>query len=138
MTSAPVCPYCGQDAELRPSTEIYTSGKDYGWLWVCKGWPACDAYVGCHPGTQTPLGGLADRNLRVAKMAAHAAFDRLWQAKAARGDCSRSKARGLGYAWLAEQMQIPPGQCHIGMMTTDQCWKIVGICRKYHNSRKTP
>ncbi|WP_088258626.1 zinc-finger-containing protein [Fimbriiglobus ruber] len=31
---------------------------------ACERYPTCDAYVGCHPGTETPLGRLANKELR--------------------------------------------------------------------------
>ena len=73
--STPTCPYCGSRARLVDSTAIY--GRSYGMTWVCERYPSCGAYVGCHPGTTTPLGRLADKKLRAAKKAAHAAFDPL-------------------------------------------------------------
>lgn len=60
----------------------------------------CDAYVGCHQGTTNAPGRLANTELRAAKMAAHAAFDPLWQ--------SGAKKRGAAYAWLATALGLDP------------------------------
>lgn len=117
------------------SKKLYNSKKDYGPMWVCANHPACDAYVGCHPKTIKPLGRLANPELRSAKIQAHAAFDRLWKAKVARGDCGKSKARGLAYRWLAEQLGIDPTACHIGMFDPAMCLRVVEVCKPYHNAR---
>jgi hypothetical protein len=111
--SAPVlCDYCGQRAVLIDSKEIY--GRSYGRAWMCK---PCQAYVGCHPGTTRPLGRLADKELREAKKAAHAAFDPLWK----RGSMTRTQA----YAWLSAALGIPAADCHIGMFDLSTCGRVV-------------
>lgn len=101
------------------------------WLWVCARYPKCDAYVGCHPGTQDPLGRLADRELRKAKVAAHAAFDRLWRAKIEIAKTPRKVARTDGYKWLAKKLGVPLDSCHIGMFDVRTCNKVVEICSPY-------
>lgn len=126
----PICPYCDQPAWLVPGIVIYPRGgpalrnKQY---WRCA---PCDAYVGCHDGTERPLGRLANAELRQAKQEAHAAFDPLWQAKMRRDGCSKGKARGAGYKWLADQLGIERRRCHIGMLDVDQCRRVVDICRR--------
>lgn len=115
----PVCPYCGANAVLVHSRVVYGNGRDYGNVWVCSNYPTCDAYVGVHRSTNRPLGRLANRRLRNAKMTAHDAFDPIWKEKI----LSRSAA----YGWLAEQMEIPVEQCHIGMFDVGQCRKVVQV-----------
>ena len=128
------CPYCGLPANLVDSSVIY--GTSYGLAWVCSGFPECDSYVGCHKGTANPLGRMADKELRFAKIHAHAAFDRLWKAKMRIDKCSKGRARGAGYEWLAKKLEIPASECHIGMMDTTLCRKVVEVCRRYSgNSR---
>ena len=41
------CPYCGSLATLRPASAIHgLSDISAGtYLYVCRRWPACDAYV---------------------------------------------------------------------------------------------
>ena len=58
------CPYCGANVVLRDSHFVYHNNKNYGKMWVCSNFPQCDSYVGCHPGTDIPLGRLADSVLR--------------------------------------------------------------------------
>ena len=89
-----ICPYCGKPAALVDDEVIY--GRSYGHkAYWCK---PCDAYVGCHKGTETPMGRLANRELRKWKMRAHAAFDMIWKCRYMR--------RYNAYAWLAEELNI--------------------------------
>jgi len=118
------CPYCHGQAELVDSEVIY--GRSYGMAYLCR---PCKAWVGCHAGTVKPLGRLANAELRAAKMAAHSAFDPLWQAKVKQG-WSKKKARGAGYNWLIEQLGIPREECHIGMMDAETCRKVVDVCSR--------
>lgn len=126
--SAPSCPYCGAQAQLFTSSARFYQGRDFGPVWACL---PCEAWVGCHPRTTTPLGRLADRELRRAKIRAHDAFDALWRAKQAREQISKGAARRAGYRWLAEQLQIDPAECHVGMMDVDRCEQVVALCRPY-------
>ena len=119
MSTLPNCPYCGKPALLKNSRVIY-KGRDYGMVWICPDYPACDAYVGCHKDTNKPLGRLANAELRRAKNAAHAAFDPLWK--------SREMSRRGAYRWLAEQLRIDAQNCHIGMFDVAQCRRVVEIC----------
>lgn len=120
------CRYCLKPAVLlRAGAAGYPYRSDYGPTWTCT---PCQAWVGCHPGTENALGGLANAELRVAKQAAHAAFDPLWERKMRRDRCSKSQARKAGYRWLAEQLGIPFKKCHIGYMNLDECRRVVEIC----------
>jgi hypothetical protein len=83
----------------------------------------CDARVGCHPGTSTPLGRLANGELRKAKQEAHAAFDPMWK--------TGIKTRGGAYAWLKDQLNLEKNKCHIGMFDVETCYKVVEVCREY-------
>lgn len=124
---APVCPYCDKPAVLAKAGEVHAHRPDLADkpIWIC--WD-CLAWVGCHPGGYRPLGRLADAELRQLKSMAHAAFDPLWRRKAQREGISRTKARRAGYAWLAEQMGMDAGGCHIGEMDVAQCERVIEIC----------
>lgn len=116
----PTCPYCLDEAKLVDAAAIYGHARYGGMYWHCA---PCKAWVGTHRGSpkHAPLGRLANAQLRDAKMAAHSAFDHLWQ----HGGMRRADA----YAWLAEQMGIPRGRCHIGWMDVDDCGRVVELCR---------
>jgi hypothetical protein len=108
IITASICPYCLEKPELVDSKTIY--GKSYGMMHLCR---PCNAYVGCYKGSDVPLGRLADKDLREAKMAAHKAFDPVWKD----GGMSRREA----YQWLASQLDIPEEFCHIGMFDKEIC-----------------
>jgi hypothetical protein len=56
----PICPYCGARARLDDGRALRRSSQ----VWLCGNFPACDSYVGCHPGgLNQPLGSLANREL---------------------------------------------------------------------------
>jgi hypothetical protein len=123
----PRCPYCGGLARHLKSSEKLYQGRDFGPMWVCFG---CAAWVGCHP-DGTPLGRLANQELRWLKMQAHDAFDPLWKAKHAREGGPKKKARGAGYKWLARQLGIRFEECHIAMFDEDMCRRVAEICGPY-------
>lgn len=116
-----VCPYCQQPAKLVTGLDIYPHRIDLRSykFWHCE---PCDAYVGCNRrinGT-TPLGRLANKELRLAKIRAHAAFDPLWK--------SGKMQRGAAYTWLSKQMNLSIEKTHIGMFNLEQCREVVRIC----------
>jgi hypothetical protein len=122
LASAPTCPYCTSTAVLVGGATIYPRSPQLEKLkfWHCA---ACAAWVGCHaPGNgqgdgTSPLGRLANAELRAAKHAAHAAFDPLWKME--------RMSRYSAYAWLAERLGIHPKECHIGMMDVGDCKRVV-------------
>ena len=119
-----ICPYCGKPAKLVTGKEIYSHRLD---LYSLKFWQCapCDAYVGCHRshhGT-TPLGRLANAELRAAKSAAHRAFDPIWK--------YRYMNRSNAYSWLANKLSIPAKDCHIGMFDVADCEKVVKVAQEY-------
>ena len=120
MRRGPVCPYCGEISRQATGDELYPHRRDLyaKRFWICD---PCDAWVGCHPGTETPLGRLANADLRKAKQRAHAAFDPIWKTKKLR----RSEA----YAWLSGALGLPREECHIGMFDEAMCARVVEVCR---------
>lgn len=86
------------------------SYKQWDLIWHCLD---CDAIVGCHEGTDIPLGRMADKETRAARAEAHAAFDRVWK----KGLLTRQAA----YVWMSEVLILPLGQAHIGMLNREQC-----------------
>lgn len=115
--TAPVCCYCDRPTRLVSGAVIYPHRADlFGKLFYqCK---PCDAYVGTHA-DGSPLGDVANRELRKTRRVAHAVFDRLWK----EGNLNRSEA----YAWMAQQMRLPKEKAHIGMFTVDQCRRLVNL-----------
>lgn len=115
----PKCPYCGSDAEVVTGAVLYGQPwADYAWkkFWRCA---PCGAHVGCHGGTETPLGTLANGELRAARSKAHAVFDPLWK--------TRGMPRVDAYAWLARELEIPRVDCHIGQFNLEQCARVLVV-----------
>jgi hypothetical protein len=115
-----ICPYCGAVAILQDSVVIY--GRSFGNVYVCSNYPGCDAYCGVHRDTNKPLGTLANRALRTARKAAHAAFDPVWKL----GRMRRSDA----YAWLASELGIDAAQCHVALFNEVECSRVVDLMKE--------
>lgn len=122
-----ICLYCDEKARKTTGVEIYPSRPDLAEkiFWKCD---QCGAYVGCHPGTDRPLGRLADAELRGAKMTAHDAFDALWKRKHGQRHSPKMGSRSLAYAWLAEKLGIDMNDCHIGYFDVTTCRRVAAIC----------
>lgn len=116
------CPFCGCPVELVNNSAIY--GREYGdwpYAYKCENWNAdCGAYVGLHPGTDIPLGTLADKPLREARNRCKKPFERIWQS----GLLSRKAA----YGWLANAMKITKAECHFGLFDKTQCELARDLC----------
>jgi len=126
--SLPVlCSYCNRLARLVPSADVY--GRTYGGpRWWCQD---CDAHVGCHPGTETPLGTLANAALRAARQRAHSFFDPLWKDRPTEQE--RRRARTQLYAGLAAHLGLKVEDTHIGQFDAETCEKVVNfITTQYH------
>ena len=107
------CHYCHGTVRLVHNKEIY--GRTFGdWPWAYK-CGDCDAHVGIHQFTNIPLGTLANPQLRAARKMTKEVFNPLWQGR------RRAMSRTQAYAWLAEQLCIPVGDCHIGWFDVTTC-----------------
>lgn len=121
MSKQPQCPYCNRESELVTGERIYPHRRDLHkkHFYLCE---ACDAYVGCHPGSKRPLGRLADSVLREWKQKVHAVLDPLWR--------QHHMTRKAAYSYLADRMGIRKQDCHIGMFDVEQCQQAVRILRQ--------
>lgn len=102
--------------------------KAWDLVWHCLD---CLALVGCHEGTDIPLGHMADAQTREARYSAHKTFDRLWRG---RGPLSRAEA----YAWLAQTLSLAPEDAHIGMLSERQCEALELAVAAYNHTRRNP
>lgn len=114
-----ICPYCGEDVIL--TTNDYLYGKKYSKqgnsnVYVCV---LCRASVGTHPDGVTPLGRLADKELKVLKVQAHALFDPIWK--------SGMRMRKEAYSDLAKRLDIPTRECHFGWFDKEMLLKVITI-----------
>lgn len=117
----PICPYCSRFSKKVTGGTIYPdlaalAGLNNRIFYLCA---PCNAYVGCHPGTDKPLGSLADAELRRWRQKAHAALDPLWQF----GPYSRTEIYGL----LADYMGLSSGDCHIGYFGIAECQTVSNL-----------
>jgi hypothetical protein len=110
----PLCPYCGAPSQLTTGRTIYPHRPDLAEkkFYECR---PCEAYVGCHPGTDRPLGRLANAELRRWKQRVHAAFDPHWR------HSHEPYARSRAYRRLADDLGIPASECHTGMFDVERC-----------------
>lgn len=115
ILNAKICPYCKSETRVTTETEIY--GKEYKGRKVicCVNFPKCDSYVGTHD-DETPLGKLADKELRKWKRKAHENFDKLWQ--------DNLMTRSEAYKEMSKAMEIPQEYTHIGMFSVSTCKKV--------------
>lgn len=110
------CRFCSGRVDLVNNAAFY-GGREFGWplAYACS---ECGARVGCHPGTDIPLGTLADKETILARRAAHAAFDPLWQNK---GPGTRARA----YRDLSKAMGRKAA--HISWMDAADCLQVVKL-----------
>lgn len=123
-----VCDYCQRPASLVDGSVLYPHRPALRrkWFWRCE---PCQAWVGCHEGAKhTPLGRLANAELREVRHGAHALFDPLWMS----GTMSRSDA----YAWLASELQMETALCHIGWMDVADCHRVMDAVLARPRSRE--
>lgn len=114
----PICPYCESHSVFVPSKKVYRCDP-------------CDAQVGVHKHNNSPLGGLANAELRIARAKAHSYLDPLWRYKVKKEAVSASNARKSAYQWLADQMKLKVDDCHIGEFNLEQCQEVLKHCRPY-------
>lgn len=118
-----MCPHCYSRVRLVNNNVIY-NGRSYGdwpFVYLCMG-ANCRAYIGLHPGTDIPLGTLADKPTREARIAGKTPFNDIW-----RDLITRKEA----YAWLAKAMSIEPEACHFGLFNIEQSRKARDLCNAY-------
>ena len=118
------CPYCGSPVVLRSADGIYKDNKNNTKLYVCSRYPACDAYVRTHFGTDLPVGSMADHRLRTLRRQAHQHFDQLY--KSGLGLMSKQEA----YHLLASIIQAPLSHAHIGYLGEYYCNVVIEAASK--------
>ena len=117
------CPYCGKKAVWCENKAIY--GKNYGksyMIYLCR---KCQASIGCHENTKTPLGTMASAELREWRKKAHKAFDPLWKEK--------GMARRDAYNILKS---VFGKQIHIGESDKETCIKIILVVNKLKEKKQ--
>lgn len=113
------CPYCGNSVILTTNDVIY--GRKYKTNGNCKCYacPTCYASVGTHADGKTPLGRMANKELKRIKIKAHDLFDPIWK--------SGRKKRHEAYNELAAKLGIPAKECHFGWFDRDMLLKAIRL-----------
>ena len=128
---APRCPYCGSHTIYRSADGIYRENSRHEMLYVCKNYPACDAYVRVQRGTTIPLGTVANRELRELRAKAHRQFDKLYKC----GYMTKHDA----YQWLGELLGVPAKNAHIAQLGVLSCNLVIREATKlldWYRSKK--
>lgn len=123
------CPYCGKPALLRPASYVYNDVLEPDrYLYVCTGYPECDAYIGVHRGSLRPMGMLADADLRHKRIEAHRALNALWE----EGYLTKRGA----YIWLQNRLGLSEKETHIGMFSYYRCEETIRECTSLLEQRR--
>jgi len=118
MPDAPKCLRCREPAALY---RIH-----YTPVWACR---RCDTRVGCHEGTNRPLGVLADEQTRSLRRQVHGAFDHIWM-EGERAGVARADARHRAYLWLARNLDLQPERCHVALFDAEMCDRALAFLRR--------
>ncbi len=118
------CPYCNATAILRPASYIHgktqlTHGK---FLYVCRNWPRCDAYVSAHIRDKRPMASLANGILRYKRIQAHKSLEQY------RKLVHMDKAST--YLWLQAKLNLPEECSHIAKFSEEMCDHVIALCKK--------
>ena len=107
------CPEDGCDGKLKRKW----SEKFSRWFFGCTKWreTGCTGSHGCHP-DGSPLGIPANKETKQARIAAHEAFDALWE----HGTISRDQA----YRWLSKEFGR---DAHISKMDIEDCQRVIEL-----------
>lgn len=118
------CPYCGSPALCQPASMVHGSSvlEKGRYLYVCSRWPKCDAYVTAHKKDKSPMGTLANGNLRHKRILAHHALKEL--------QASRHMEKWAVYLWLQGKLGLNEEQAHISQFSEQMCDRVVFICRQ--------
>jgi len=125
------CPYCRSPVVLRSANGIYKENSSDTKLYICSRYPKCDAYVRVQQGTKTPLGSMANGELRALRLEAHRAFDQIHRT----GLMSKQDA----YAWLSDILSAPMSHAHIGYLGEYYCKLVIKESKQFidnHRRRK--
>jgi ssDNA-binding Zn-finger/Zn-ribbon topoisomerase 1 len=112
-----LCAECGSLMTLRKSK--------YGQFYGCTRYPQCKGAHGAHPNGD-PLGLPATKETKVARIAAHDAFDSIWSRET--GWMSRAEA----YRWLKRTTGLE----HIGSCSLEECERIIHAVKLEMTNRK--
>jgi hypothetical protein len=97
--------------------------NNWPFIWYCND---CGASVGCHVGTNEPLGPMALARIRLLRRLAHVAFDDVWLC----GFMSRARAK----RWAKDKLNLAT-DFHISSLTFDQLKQVIKFSEDYLKDR---
>lgn len=122
MTSHKViCAECGSPMKLRNSR--------YGLFYGCTKFPECDGKHGAHADGK-PFGTPATKEVKQARIAAHAEFDKPWKTPG-----PLKMKRGAAYRWMQKAMGLEADKAHIGMFDKAQCEQLIQKVQEWFGTR---
>lgn len=124
----PKCPVCNKEAEIVGTLDIYPNRFDLSNKIFYRCPEHTDYYVGSHA-NGTPLGILANKELRLWKQRCHQVFDPHWQES--KSNSAKRTARVKYYSRLSIEMGLSVEETHIGMFDIEKCRKAYNIIRKW-------
>lgn len=113
------CGECGSPMQLVETGKYTNKREAVSAFYGCSRYPECKGCHGAHP-DGSPKGTPANRETRLARIRAHAAFDQIWKQHLV-------KHRGAAYNWMRSAMGLARGDAHIGMFTKDQCDELIKL-----------
>ena len=117
-----LCPYCGRQAVLRDARYVYGFKAVVRYVYVCAGYPECNAYVNVHEWNMEPMGTLANGELRNKRIQTHKVFDRIWQ--------NGIMTKGNAYEWMKIKLDLSRDQAHIANFNESMCDRFIAECTK--------
>ena len=94
-----------KERRLTDGKEIYPHRQDLHdlFFWKCDD---CGNYVGCHKGTQTPLGNIPTQALKKARREIHKILDPIWKNKQmTRRTVYKELSKNLGYQYHTAEIK---------------------------------
>ncbi|MBD2811879.1 hypothetical protein ID853_13520 [Xenorhabdus sp. Vera] len=117
------CRYCGRHVMIAHHLDVFKRIHDNSrWPWLYHCW-SCGARVGIHPGTDIPLGTLADKPTRIARISGHQYFENMRE--------YRELERTDAYRWLAWRLGISSAKCHFGWFDAEMCERAKNVCMRF-------
>ncbi|CDH33258.1 zinc-finger-containing protein [Xenorhabdus bovienii] len=117
------CRYCCNHVKIAHHEEVFgriLNNSRWPWFYVCT---SCEARVGMHPGTDIPLGQLADCRTRFARRNSKQHFEAMRNAL--------NMERTDAYRWLAWRLGISSAKCHFGWFDADMCERAKNVCMRF-------
>ena len=115
------CPYCGAEAILKPSSMVFGIHTEDAkqQIYVCRNWPACDSYVFAHRKDGSPMGTLANKELRQKRIQTHKVFSAYQKAT--------KMKKWAAYIWLEGKLGLTEKTMHIGLFSSEDCDRAITL-----------